>query len=102
MKKEYRGQRSPEAFEKFIKDHMTSPVQKRETFEQMDSISVRPTYLACYVHSASIFKIVFILFNNHIFAKKVNGVIHSICFLLGYISVKRIKMVLCLLITCIS
>lgn len=40
IKREYRGQRSAEAFDKFIRDQLASPIVKKETFEEMDAISV--------------------------------------------------------------
>lgn len=44
MKKEYRGQRSAEAFDKYIRDQLASPITKKETFEEMDAVSVSGYY----------------------------------------------------------
>ena len=44
MKREYRGQRSAEAFEKYVKDQLQSPVVKKESQQDMEAISVSRCY----------------------------------------------------------
>lgn len=53
MKREYRGQRSPEAFQKYVIDQLKSPIVKKETFEAMDSISDDKRNMLIYVADES-------------------------------------------------
>lgn len=49
MKREYRGQRSPEAFDKYIRDQLKTPIQKKESFAEMDAIAVSGNLLGVFL-----------------------------------------------------
>ncbi|XP_067928548.1 endoplasmic reticulum resident protein 44-like [Watersipora subatra] len=53
IKREYRGQRSAEAFDKFIRDQLASPIVKKETFEEMDAISDEKRNMLIYIADES-------------------------------------------------
>ena len=53
MKREYRGQRSADAFKKYLDENLASPITKKNSFEEMDAISVslKPVTVAAFIHA---------------------------------------------------